>query len=218
MKIVEYNLVYIINYFIIAMNYKSYQMETDNLSPEKSFELITQVINEARNKFEENGFIYMFWGALIAIASLSQFVLLKNEYYSIHFYPYFLMPLGGIFTGYYFSKKKKSNHNQISKMVSTVWIVLSINMMILGFVFATVLKESLIPVILILQGVGMVISGGAVKSKLLMYAGIAVNISGFVCFSLDWIYHPLLAGCVALFAIMVPGIILMVKYKKEQHV
>ncbi len=193
-------------------------METDNLSPEKSFELITQVINEARNKFEENGFIYTFWGALIAIATLSQFVLLKNEYYSINYYPYFLMPLGGIFTGYYFSKKKINESNLISKIVSIAWIVLSLNMMILGFVFANVLKESLIPVILILQGVGMVISGGAVKSKLLMYAGIVVNISGMICFNLDWLYHPLLAGLIALFAIMLPGIISMIKYKKKKNV
>ncbi len=193
-------------------------METDNLSPEKSFELITQVINEARNKFEENGFIYTFWGALIAIATLSQFVLLKNEYYSISYYPYFLMPLGGIFTGYYFSKKKTNKGNLISKIVSIAWIVLSLNMMILGFVFATVLKESLIPVILILQGVGMVISGGAVKSKLLMYAGIVVNISGMICFNLDWSYQPLLAGIISIIAILIPGIILMNKHKKAQNV
>ncbi len=194
-------------------------METDSLTPEKSFELITQVITEARTKFTENGFIYMFWGALIAIASLSQFILLKNEYYSINYYPYFLMPIGGIFTGYYFSKKKnKSKQNQISKIVSVVWIVLSLNMMLLGFVFANVLRESLIPVILILQGVGMVISGGAVKSKLLMYAGIAVNMAGFVCFNLDWIYHSLLAGIVAIIAIFIPGVISMVKHKKEHNV
>lgn len=193
-------------------------METDNLSPEKSFELITQIINEARTKFEENGFIYMFWGALIAIASLSQFMLLTYEYYSINYYPYFLMPVGGIFTGYYFSKKKKSSQNQISKIVTVVWVALSLNMMLLGFVFANVLRESLIPVILILQGVGMVISGGAVKSKLLMYAGIAVNLSGFVCFNLDWLYHSLLAGVVAIIAIFIPGLISMIKHKKEQHV
>ncbi len=193
-------------------------METNKLSPEKSLELITQVINEARTKVEENGFIYMFWGALIAIAALSQFVLLTYEYYHIHYYPYFLMPIGGIFTGYYFSKKGKTPQNQISKIISIGWMVLSVNMMILGFVFATTLKEHLTPIILILQGVGLIISGGAIKSKLLLYAGIAINISGLVCFNLAWIYHPLLSGVVAIIAIFIPGLILMIQHKNRSNV
>ncbi len=111
-------------------------MKTDKLSPEESLELITQVITQARNKFEENGFIYMFWGALIAITSISQFIFLKNEYYTISWYPYLLMPIGAIYSTVYYSKKKrKSKQNLISKIVSALWIVLSINMMILGFLF-----------------------------------------------------------------------------------
>ena len=49
-------------------------MQTENLSAEKSLELITEVIAQARKKFEENGFIFMFWGALIAIAAIGQFL------------------------------------------------------------------------------------------------------------------------------------------------
>ena len=88
-------------------------METDTLSPKQSLELITQVIAQARNKFEENGFIYIFWGILIAIASISQFILLKKEYYDIHWYPYLLMPMGSIYSVYYFSKKKGKNQQEI---------------------------------------------------------------------------------------------------------
>jgi len=194
-------------------------MKSHQLTPEKSFEIITQIIDEARTRFMENGFIYVFWGALSAIASISQFVLLKYEYYSINYYPYFLMPLGVIFTRYYFSKKKKkSKQNQIGKILSIVWGVLSLNIMILGFLFAAELRESLVPIILVLLGIGMVISGGTVKSNLILYAGIAINISGLICFNLEWIYHPLLLGIVSIFAIFIPGVILMIKHKKEQNV
>jgi len=194
-------------------------MKTDELSPEKSLELITQVINEARSKFEENGFIYMFWGALNAIASISQFVLLKNEYYDINWYPYLLMPIGAIYTGFYFSKKQgKSRQNQISKIISALWIVLSINIMILGFIFGATLKESLIPVILILLSVGVIVSGISIKSRLLLYSGILINISAFISFKLDWIYHPLLMGIVSIIALLIPGILLMLKYNKKGNV
>ncbi|OQX97432.1 MAG: hypothetical protein B6I20_12645 [Bacteroidetes bacterium 4572_117] len=190
-------------------------MEPDKISPEKSFELITQVITQARNRFEENGFIYIFWGILIPITSISQFILLKNEYHDINWYPYFLIPIGGIFTGYYFSKKEKNKHNQISKIVSFTWIVLSLNMMIMGFLFAPALKENLSPIILILLSLGIIVSGASIQSRLLLFSGIFINISAFLCFYLEWIYHPLLMGIVSIIAVLIPGIILMVQHKRK---
>jgi len=193
-------------------------METDKLSAEKNFELITQIIAQARNKFEENGFIYMFWGALLAIASISQFLLLKNEYYDIHWYPYLLMPIGSIYSSYYFKKKGKNVRNQISKIVTHTWIFLSLNMMILGFIFSTILKENLVPIILILLSVGTIISGISLKSKLVIISGILINFSAFICFNLKWLYHPLFLGVVSIVAILIPGIILMLQHKRKEDV
>jgi len=194
-------------------------METDKLSPEKSFELITKIITQARNKFEENGFIYMFWGILTAIASIGQFILLKNEYYDINWYPYLLMPIGAIYTGFYFSKKQiKHRQNQISKIISALWIVLSINMMVLGFLFGGNLKENLIPIILILQSIGAIVSGTSMKSKLLLYSGIFIGLSAFLGFYLEWIYQPLLMGIVSIVAVLIPGILLMVQHKRKESV
>jgi hypothetical protein len=194
-------------------------MEKDELSPEKSFELITQIIIQARNKFTENGFIYVFWGALIAIASISQFILLKNNYYNINWYPYLLMPIGFIYSGIYFSKKKGiSKKNQISKIVSSSWIILSINMMILGFLFFPALQKNLIPVLLILLSIGIFISGVALKSRMLLFSAIFINISAFLCFKIEWIYHPLLMGIVSVVAVLIPGILLMVQHKGKGDV
>lgn len=194
-------------------------MQTEKLSAEKSLELITDVIAQARKKFEENGFIFMFWGALIAIAAIGQFVLLKYEYYTTNWYPYFLMPLGGIYSMYYFSRKEGHNkHNQISKMVSYAWGVLSINMLVLGFLLGRLLIENLIPVILILLAVGTIISGVSVRSRLLLFSGITINLSAFAGFYIPILYQPLLMGIVAIAAIFIPGIILMVQYKKKENV
>ena len=194
-------------------------MNTEKLSAERSLELITEVIAQARKKFEENGFIYMFWGALIAIASIGQFLLLKNEYYSIHWYPYFLMPLGAIYSFYYFSKKERRySHNQISIIVSYAWAFLSINMLALGFIFGRLLQANLIPVILILLAVGTIISGISIKSRLLLISGILINLAAFAGFYLQLIYQPLLMGLIAIVAILIPGIILMIQYKKKENV
>lgn len=194
-------------------------MESNKLSPEKSLELITQVIIQARNKFEHNGFIYMFWGVLTAITSISQFILLKNEYYTINWYPYLLMPIGFIYTATYFSKKKNKNtQNLISKTISVLWVILAINVMILGFFFATNLKQNLIPIILILISVGTLVSGASIKSKLLLYSGIFIGVSAFLSFYLEWIYQPLLMGIISIIALLIPGIVLMTKHKAKERV
>ncbi len=193
-------------------------MEDQNLTPEKSFALINQVINEAKTRFEENGFIYAFWGLLGTVAALGQFILLKNGYYSINYYPYFVMPLGAIYTGYYFYKKGHAGQNQISRMVSFSWAAVVLNVFILGFLLPGILKQHLIPVILILVGIGTIVSAGAIKNRLILYSGVIINIAGLACFGLEWIYQPLLLGIVFAIAILIPGIILMVEHKKRQNV
>ncbi len=193
-------------------------MENQNLTPEKSFELITQVINDAKSKFEENGFIYAFWGVLDAVAAFGQFFLLRNGYQNINYYPYFLLPLGAIYTGYYYYKKGRGRQNQIGKMLSFAWIAVLLNVFILGFLLSGILKQQLIPVILILVGIGIIVTAGAIKSRLILYSGIIINFAGLACFGLEWIYQSLLLGVVSVVALLIPGIILMVQHKKRQNV
>ncbi len=91
-------------------------------------------------------------------------------------------------------------------------------MMILGFLFANELKENLIPVILMLMSIGIVVSGTSIKSKLLLYSGILIGISAFSGFYIEQIYQPLLMGVVSILAILIPGIILMIQYKRNKNV
>jgi hypothetical protein len=194
-------------------------MNNNNFTPEQSLELITKIINEARSKFQENGYMFIFWGILIATASFSQFFLLQNGFYEISWYPYFLMPAGAVVTGIYYSKPgKRNNKNQITRIVSISWVTLSVNIILLGFLFAPYLKENLIPLILILLSIGTLISAGAIKSNLLYFSGAVINISGIACFYLNRIYHPLLMGFIAVVAILIPGIILAFLNKKRRNV
>ncbi len=74
------------------------------------------------------------------------------------------------------------------------------------------------PIILILLGIGLFISGGAIKSRLIIVSGILINISGYICFNLKWINHSLLMCIVSVNAILIPGIILMIEHKKKKNV
>lgn len=193
-------------------------MENMELTPEKSFELINQVIKDARNRICENGFIYAFWGLLSTLAALSQFFLLKNGYFKINYYPYFIMPLGAIYTGFYFYRKKRGEQNQIGKIIGVSWSAVVLNVFILSFLLSGTLKENLIPVLLILLGIAIIVSAGATKNMLILFAGIVMNLAGIFCFSVAWMYQPLLLGIISAVSILIPGIILMIEQKRKQNV
>ena len=191
-------------------------MQNQNFTPQESLALITEVIREARHRLEENGFIFVFWGALIALASFGQYVLLRQEQYAISWYPYLLMPAGALVTGIYYARRRKNTGtNQIARMVSVSWNTIAMNLIILGFVFGNILKEHLIPVILILLATGFWVSAAALRSKILYFSAIIINISAYICFYTDRLYQPLCMGMVSVVAILIPGIIWMIHNRRK---
>jgi hypothetical protein len=192
-------------------------MEEKELTPDESFALIASIISEAKLKFEENGLIYVMWGILVSIAAFSQYYLLQNGYEEVNYYPYFLMPLGGIFSFFYYGRKKQTNksNGHLAKVISTSWITIGLNVLILGFLFGASLGASLIPMILILIGIGITIAGIILQYRLLFLAGITMNIIGLAGFSVDYIQQPLLLGIANLLCVLLPGILLMRRHKNK---
>ncbi len=190
-------------------------MDPKPLTPEKSLELIAQVIGEAKTKFEENGVIYSMWGAMLAFAALFQYAMLKTDQAEISFYGYLLLPLGTFYSWYYYAKRRTGKQNQVSSNISISWAIISFNLMVLGFFFNSVLQDNLTPFLLILMGIGTAISGSLIRSQLILIAGILLNVAGFICFRLDWINHSLLLGVSAILFILVPGLLLMAKYQRK---
>lgn len=193
-------------------------MESKKLSPQESLQLIGQVIEEAKTRFKENGFIYVFWGLFISLIALSQFILLYNEFYAINWYPYLAVPFGMVFTVVYYRKKtKKRTTNQISNIIASAWMVLAINKMVLGFFFAPILGENLSPVILILLAIGILVSGIALKSNILVLSSFLINIAGILCFYVDWLYQPLVLSAASFVAVMLPGVYLFIQSKNRNR-
>ncbi|MEL6811628.1 MAG: hypothetical protein AAFP76_09860, partial [Bacteroidota bacterium] len=90
-------------------------MQSKKFNAQESLELISQIIEEAKSRFEENGFIYLFWGVLIGVAAFSQYALIQNKMYLSSWYPYLLVPFGVLFSVFYYRRKKKNvqANNQI---------------------------------------------------------------------------------------------------------
>jgi hypothetical protein len=190
-------------------------MNQENLTPEQSLKLISDVIADARNRFQENGIIYMMWGIMLGIAGIGQYLLIHFEYYSINYFPYFLMPAGGVISYLYYKKKAGSARNAISVLIGRLWLIVLVNLIVLGFLFSTVLGEYLVPVILQILAVSTITSGIAVKENVIQVAGISINILGFATFFIDYEYHPLVIAITGIVFTFIPGLILSRKNRDQ---
>ena len=53
------------------------------LSGEKSFEIIQQMIRNAKTNFTDNGHGWLLWGSMIFLASLSTYFLIEFDYHNL---------------------------------------------------------------------------------------------------------------------------------------
>ena len=194
-------------------------MENKEFSPSDSLALIANIIIEAKSRYKDNGFSFIFLGLCSFISSFGQFVLLKLEYYQINYYPYFIMPIAGVVTYFYYKKKRKvaKSKNIIGTLLNVLGAILGFNLMIAGFFFWAKFGIALIPFMLILFSIWLVLTGVLIKNRVFLISGIVINIIAFLSFYIGIEYHPLILSIVSLIGIVIPGIILNFS-SKESHV
>jgi len=194
-------------------------MPQQDMTPQDSLAVISKMIEEARHRYEDNGLIFMVWGIAIALASAIQFYLMWIDMDSVSGLAYFGLIMPGIYTGFYYSRKPKvRTSNPISRIMKLVWFALGLNLFILGFGFFFTLGYNLIPVILLLQGIGLILSGAAIRSPAFLASGIGTQLAGYAAFFIAPQYQPLVMTAVALFALFAPGYNLYQQKKRKKHV
>ena len=192
-------------------------MESKEFTPSESLSLIANVISEAKSRFKDNGFSFIFMGLAIFIASFSQFVLLKLRYYQIDYYPYFIMPVAAAITFFYYKKKRNSikSTNIIGTLFTIISAIMGINLMIAGFFFWGKFGIALIPFMLIILAIWSSLTGVIIKNKVFLFSGIVINIIAYISFYVEREYHPLILSVVALIGFVIPGIILNFSSKES---
>ncbi len=188
------------------------------LTPEESLKLITQTIEDTKDKFKESGHILVFWGILILIVIGSQFILSLLELYKFTMYPVYLYPLvGGVYMIYIWIKEKKKNMPKtiIGNILKSIGWIVGMNLMIMGFFFSGQLGEAIAPVFLILLALMIIVSGLSIKFRPLTIGGALVNLIGLSTFFLDRDYHGFSMMLGAVVGLIIPGILLNYARRKE---
>jgi hypothetical protein len=179
-------------------------MKTE-MSPEKSLEIITQMINESKETYKHHSFYFLLWGWLMISAALTEYYLLNIDY-QFHFLPWIVFSvLGGIVSGLKGAKDKKRISTFADKVISYTWIGFVITMII---TLIAVVPSNPNPFVLLLVGLATFITGGVTQFKGFVVGGIIFWVAATVSFQLE-VQPSLLVYALAMFlGYIVPGYLL----------
>lgn len=195
-------------------------MENDKpLSETESLELIRSMIHRTQGTLQDNGFYFLLWGWLVFVASTSQYVMLKMglPVYSQYTWA-ILMPLGGILSAIRGRKEEKERRVKTYTDELLRYALFAFMMaLFIVLIFMSIHGgwELAYPMIMMVYGMWLFISGGALKFKPLIIGGLidfACCIAGFYIHTLELL---LLLSFSVLAGYIIPGHLLNAKYKRE---
>ncbi len=199
-------------------------------SEQESLQLITQMIQKAKNDFVETGISALLWGSIVSFCSLVQFV--------SFYYPF--QGAGYVWTLTFFAvipqvvisikeNKKKQFRGYHESAIGSIWITFGISMFLLSFYFGFLSSQGIDAgklhqdtLYLIVYGIPTFSTGIARRFTPMIVGGIACWIFAIASAFTPYPYNMLFVAAGALLAWFVPGLILQRRYlkakRKEQHV
>jgi len=199
-------------------------METteNDFSPQQSLALIESMINRAKDKFAEDGSMYLFWGWLVFACSLFQFILLHIMEYPKHYLVWLAtLPAFG-YQFFYISKKRKQQTvtTYADYIIGYIWLTFCVVMLLIGFLIGFLTGGDyyyhIIPLLLAVYGVPVFLTGIIVRFRPLVTGGIACWV---LCIASTFIknydYQFLMLPAAMLAAWIIPGYRLRAKYKSQ---
>jgi hypothetical protein len=210
------------------------------LTEKESLDLIATMINQAKNAYHDTGMSSMMWGAVIAVCSLVKFSELQFDFHLP--FDIYLLTVVAVIPQVFISMKENKERKVITYddiYMKYLWLgfgitiglmILIVNVManhwqpvaeeynkLAGKESSFQFYEFVSPLFLILYGMPTFVTGAACKFKPMFWGGILC----WVCCVIS-VFTPakidLLLVCVsAVFAWLIPGIIMEKDYRKAKR-
>jgi len=157
------------------------------LNPNESLNIISKAINQTKENIKEQSFYFILWGCLVPLASIAHYLMLKLTDLEHSYIPWLIIiPIGWIFSIIYSIKKKntKKYETYFDMFLKYLWIVIGLSF--IGIIFISFyLNINPTVFILLLAGIGTLVSGLTMKFKPLSYGGVALFIFSIVSLFVD---------------------------------
>jgi hypothetical protein len=196
--------------------------DSKDLTPEASLKVIYNMIEMTKSNIGKNYFYYLFWGYLIAVTCLTEYILMTVVQYQKHYLVWpFLMSLGAIVTLFFQFRQNKHRTSKtfIGTTMGFFWLGWLVSFCILlGFLISWNKYELILPVSMAMYGLGMFVSGGIISFRLLMMGAIMAWISSIIAFYNDYPVQLLIMVGLMIVSYIIPGYMLKLRSKEQGHV
>lgn len=194
-------------------------MSEEKLMTEKeSMELITSMINKAKSRFHESGFLYLLWGWVVLICCATHFIALYFFNIQDAYYIWYVTWLVMVYQIIFLRRKRKLRTltTYTEDINRYVWIVFGICEILLVFILLLFKKYEVInPVVIVLYGMPIFLSGIILKFKPLIFGGICCWTIAAMSPFIDIEFQLLLTAGAIIGGWIIPGYLLRQKFNKE---
>ncbi len=186
------------------------------LSQQESFEVISRMIRTAQNDIHDQSFYYLIWGWLVFFASSGQFLLMQSGFEMSYLTWVILMPLGGIITGIYSYRHKREQkmRTYVDDIMKYVLFAFMVSLFTVLF-FQSKLQLATYPLVMMVYGVFLFISGGAIRFRPLVYGGVINWVIGIAAFFVTFEVQLLFLALAVLLGYIIPGHMLKHQYNQK---
>jgi hypothetical protein len=190
------------------------------LTSEESFRIITEMIQTAQSGIKDNGFFYLLWGWLVFIACISQYLLLYVINTSYNWIGWaVLMPLGGLVSTIYGSRmgKKEKVKTYLDQFMSYVLIAFLVSLFSVLFYMTRNGGQPALayPLIMMVYGAWLFISGGALRFRPLIIGGIINWVLSITSMFVEFQGQLVILAVAVLLGYIIPGHMLKASHKKQ---
>lgn len=195
-------------------------MEEKEITPEKSLEIISHILQQNRKEFERNaGTPMIIWGSLVIVFALGIWYLWTSTQDARWNVLWFILPIMGYAWAWRNSRKKKRKAtNILNRAVSSIWIVFGIISVGTALLFpltgmAGNINQTIIP----MMGLCTAITGMIIRSWGISLAGIITALGGSIAVNLTQgpEFHLILGGA-AFISLLLPGIVMNLSTSKKE--
>jgi hypothetical protein len=200
---------------------KNYIMATEiQFSERQSLELITTMINKAKNDYVETGISALMWGSIVTLCSLVSFI---NYYFQWQWAKYiWFLAIIAVIPQVIISvreKRKRKYKTYSEDAMGGIWISFGVAMFLLIYFVNAFKVQHSEPLFLIIYGFPTFATGYARSFKAMIIGGIACWAFAIISMYIHFPYTMLLEAGAAQLAWFIPGLILRRRYRRaRQHV
>lgn len=192
--------------------------QSNQLTTQESLDIITQVIEQTKMRYEENGNNITLWGLAIVLAGIVSFALLQMGHPEKIGLPWLLaivpMFIYSFISGARKGKRESTNIRK-SGVADYAWLMAGIFAMVNGFLLRVDLGDAFLTTLYLPFCVAALVTALELQNKTFVGLSIFSSLLAFAAMSTPYEYQTLLSSAMALVLFLIPGLMLRADYKRR---